>query len=37
VTREQKLVQLFRGSGDDIREAMDALAGGWSVRARVNA
>ncbi len=33
MTREQELVQRFRGSGDDIRAAMDALAGGWSATA----
>lgn len=33
MTREHELVQRFRGSGDDIRLAMDALAGGWSATA----
>jgi HEAT repeat protein len=31
VTREQELVQQFRGDGDAIREAMLELAGGWSA------
>jgi HEAT repeat protein len=31
MTREQELVQRFRGDGDAIREAMLELAGGWSA------
>ena len=31
MTREQELVQQFRGDGDAIREAMLELAGGWSA------
>jgi HEAT repeat protein len=31
MTREQDLVQQFRGDGDAIREAMFELAGGWSA------
>jgi HEAT repeat protein len=31
VTREQDLVQQFRGDGDAIRESMLELAGGWSA------
>ena len=31
MTREQVLVQQFRGDGDAIREAMLGLAGGWSA------
>jgi HEAT repeat protein len=30
-TREQELVQRFRGDGDDIRFALQELAGGWSA------
>ena len=31
MTREQELVQQFRGDGDAIRDAMFELAGGWSA------
>jgi hypothetical protein len=31
MSREQDLVQQFRGDGDAIREAMLELAGGWSA------
>ena len=31
MSREQALVQQFRGDGDAIREAMLELAGGWSA------
>jgi HEAT repeat protein len=30
-TRDQQLVQRFRGDGDDIRLALQELAGGWSA------